>query len=86
MSKVIQIRDVPDDVHRTLKVRAAEQGRSLSELARERLTEYARQPTIDEFFARIDELPRVDVGESAADAVRAGREERDEQWSSLMRP
>jgi len=77
MSKVIQIRDVPDDVHQTLKKRAAEQGRSLSELAREQLTEYARQPTMDEFFARIDELPRVDVGESGADAIRAGREERD---------
>jgi plasmid stability protein len=76
MSKVIQIRDVPDDVHRTLKVRAAEQGRSLSELAREQLIAYAKQPTMAEFLARVDALPKIDVGESAADAIRAGRDER----------
>jgi hypothetical protein len=59
---------------------------NVGDITGERLTEYAHQPTMDEFFARIDELPRVDVGESPADVIRAGREERDEQWSSLMRP
>jgi plasmid stability protein len=77
MSKVIQIRDVPDDVHRTLKARAAEQGRSLSELLREQLINYAKQPSMAEFLARIDALPPVDVDESPADIIRAGRAERD---------
>jgi plasmid stability protein len=76
MSKVIQIRDVPDDVQPTLKERAPDQGRTLSELAREQQIAYAKQPTMAEFLARVDALPKVDVGESAADAIRAGRDER----------
>ncbi|HWV86401.1 MAG TPA: ribbon-helix-helix protein, CopG family [Capillimicrobium sp.] len=76
MSKVIQVRDVPDDVHRRLKARAAEQGRSLSELVREQLIAYARQPTPAEMWERLEALPPLDPGESAADAIRAGRAER----------
>ena len=50
---LIQIRDVPDDVHRTLKARAAAQGRSLSDLVREEVVRAARTPTPEELDERI---------------------------------
>lgn len=50
---MIQIRDVPDDVHRTLKVRAAAQGISLSEYLLREVTRVARSPTPGELDARI---------------------------------
>lgn len=73
MSKVLQVRDVPDDVHRALKVRAAEQGRTLSELVRAELVEVARRPTLATMLARLAERDPVSVHEEAADAVRSGR-------------
>jgi plasmid stability protein len=51
MSKMIQIRDVPDEVHRTLKVRAATEGLSLSDYIKRDLEELAKQATIEEVFA-----------------------------------
>lgn len=52
MSKMIQIRSVPDEVHRTLKVRAAEEGISLSDYIKRDLEELAKQLTIEDVFAR----------------------------------
>lgn len=53
MSKMIQIRNVPDDVHRTLKVRAAEAGMSLSDYLKRDLVRAAGQPTWQELEARL---------------------------------
>ncbi|MDX6633430.1 MAG: hypothetical protein QOG26_1435 [Solirubrobacterales bacterium] len=75
MSKLIQIRDVPESVHRTLKSRAALSGRSLSEYLRNELARIAGQPTMDEVLDRIAKLDPVEMGESSADAVRAFRDE-----------
>lgn len=52
MSKMIQVRNVPDDVHKTLKVRAAEEGISLSDYVKRDLEELATQATIEEIGAR----------------------------------
>lgn len=52
MSKMIQIRNVPDDVHRVLKVRAAEEGVSLSDYVKRDLEELARQATIEQIGER----------------------------------
>ena len=52
MSKMIQIRNVPDDVHRTLKVRAAAEGISLSDYIKRDLEEVAKQLTLEDVFAR----------------------------------
>ncbi len=76
MSKVIQVRDVPDDVHRALKVRAAAQGQTLSELVRAELAEVARRPTLDTMLERLGQRDAVGAGEATADAVRSGRAER----------
>jgi antitoxin FitA len=52
MSKMIQIRNVPDEVHTALKVRAAEEGISLSDYIKRDLEELSKQMTIEEIFAR----------------------------------
>lgn len=50
----VQIRDVPEDVHRVLKSRAAESGMSLSEYLRGMLAAAAARPTAAELAARIE--------------------------------
>ena len=73
----IQIKNVPDDVHRVLRRRAAEAGQSLQEYLLARLTEDAAQPTLDEVLRRAGDRAsgRVPLAE-AARAVRADRSAR----------
>ena len=66
---LIQIRDVPDDVHRTLKVRAAAEGRSLSDYVLEEIKRMARTPTPAELDERIRSRGRAGV--STADILAA---------------
>ena len=77
MSKMIQIRNVPDSLHRKLKARAAEAGRTLSDYLLEELRRFAERPTLDELRQRIASRERVTLPETAADAIRAGRAERE---------
>ena len=58
---LIQIRNVPDDVHRTLKVRAAAEGTSLSDYVLREVTRVARTPTPKELDARIRGRRRAGV-------------------------
>lgn len=53
MSKMIQIRNVPDDVHRTLKIRAAGEGLSLSDYIKRDLEDLAKQATLEDVFVRV---------------------------------
>jgi plasmid stability protein len=55
MSKNLQIRDVPDDVHRALRIRAAGQGVSLSAYALQALTEVASRPEASDILRRSGE-------------------------------
>jgi plasmid stability protein len=74
---MIQIRNVPDALHRKLKALAAQEGLSLSEYLMEELRRFAELPTDEEMRERLARLTPVELGESAADAIRAEREERD---------
>jgi plasmid stability protein len=76
MSKMIQLRNVPDEVHRTLKRRAAEQGTTLSELLVREVTAIARRPSLAELMQRIRRRRPVRLSESSAEAVRSEREPR----------
>jgi plasmid stability protein len=76
MSKMIQIRNVPDDVHRTLKVRAAASRMSLSDFLLREVERIASQPTLDELLTRIKADRSAAPGEDSATAVRAEREAR----------
>ncbi len=61
MGKLVQVRDVPETVHRTLKARAALSGISLSEYLRAELALIASRPSPDEVLARLRALPPLDV-------------------------
>jgi hypothetical protein len=52
MSKMIQIRNVPDDLHRELKMRAAAAGMSMSDYIKRELSRRSRKSTIKEIRAR----------------------------------
>jgi len=74
--KMVQIRNVPDEVHRRLKARAAMEGRSLSELVLSELTRSLERPTRRELIERVQARERAVVSQSPADAVRAERHAR----------
>ena len=76
MSKMIQVRNVPDDVHRTLKSQAALAGMSLSEFLLAEIRHVAERPTISELRERLRHRSRVGVRVSAAEAVRQERNTR----------
>ena len=72
--KMIQIRNVPDDVHKILKVRAAEAGMSLSDYLLQEIEGTARRPTLEQVFARIKAAGSVHPAEDSATAVRSIRD------------
>ena len=74
MPKMIQIRNVPEQLHRKLKVRAAEQGLTLSDYLLRMAEREADRPTIAELTERIRRRgpPRTDI--SAAEIVREMRD------------
>lgn len=76
MSAMIQIRNVPDELHRRLKSRAALAGMSLSDFLLSEIRQVAERPTLEELRVRLASRPPVVPGESPADAVRAEREAR----------
>ncbi len=70
MATLVQIRDLPDDVHRVLKARAAASGTSLSEYLRQLLARAASRPTPQELASRIEARGRVTLGETGANTIR----------------
>ena len=74
--KTLQVRHVPDEVHRTLKARAALAGMSLSEYLLAELRRWAEQPTMDEVLDRLGERRRPPLPVSAADLIREDRDSR----------
>lgn len=51
----IQVRDLPEEVYETIRRRARAEGRSLQSYLRERLVEFASQPTQQELVAEIEQ-------------------------------
>jgi plasmid stability protein len=76
MPKHLQIRDVPDPLHRKLKARAALAGKSLSDYLLDEIQAIANRPTMEEILARLAELGPVDPGETSEEAIRAERDAR----------
>lgn len=76
MSKMIQIRNVPDSLHRKLKARAATQGISLSDLVLREMEHIAEQPTMKEMMERLASLPPVKYKRSPAEILREERDNR----------
>jgi plasmid stability protein len=75
-AKMIQIRHVPDALHRKLRARAALAGMSLSDFLRRDLETAAERLTSAELEARLNALPPVSPREAPAAAARAERDSR----------
>ncbi len=73
---MIQVRNVPDEVHRALKARAALNGLSLSDLCLDELRQVAERPTIEDIHRRVSQFARLSGDGGAAEAVRAERDGR----------
>jgi plasmid stability protein len=76
MAKMIQIRNVPEPVHRTLKMRAAEAGMTLSDYLLAEVEQVAKRPTIEELTERIRARSAVAVKGSSASVIRRHRDAR----------
>ncbi|MBZ5579575.1 MAG: hypothetical protein LAP40_23700 [Acidobacteriia bacterium] len=76
MSKMIQVRDVPDSVHGTLKSRAAREGMSLSDFIKRELERAAARPTMQEWLERTQQAKPIRAKNTAAQVIRELREER----------
>jgi plasmid stability protein len=74
MTATIQIRNVPDVLHRRLKSRAALAGMSLSDFLLREIRQFAERPTLDELRARLERRPRTIPLVGPAAAVRAERD------------
>ena len=74
MSKMVQIRNVPEALHRKLKVRAADAGQTLSDYLLAELERLAARPTRDEMLTRLHGRKRVTLKTPAAVVVREERE------------
>jgi plasmid stability protein len=76
MSKMIQIRHVPDDLHRKLKARAALAGMSLTDYLLAEIRRVAERPTATEILERLRSRSTVTPGIPVADMVREERDTR----------
>lgn len=76
MSKMIQLRNVPDDLHRKLKARAALMGMSLSDYLLGEIGRVAERPTMHELRDRLHQRRSISPHEPIVDALRAEREGR----------
>jgi plasmid stability protein len=76
MSKMIQLRNVPDALHRRLKARAAMAGMSLSDYLLSEIKEIADRPTLAEMRERLRQREPISVPIDTARLVREERESR----------
>lgn len=74
MSRMVQIRNVPEALHRKLKVRAADSGQTLSDYLLAELERLAARPTREEMLSRIHRRKRVTLKTPAAVVIRDQRE------------
>lgn len=78
MGTHIQIRNVDTEIHRSLKVRAAQKGVSLSDYLKQLIERDLRKANWSTFRDRLEEdgRPPIDLGNKAADYIREQRESR----------
>jgi len=71
---MIQVRDVPDQVHGTLKARAAREGMSLSEFIKRELERSVERPTMREWLERTEQARPIPAKRSAGQVPREFRD------------
>ncbi|PWB76975.1 MAG: hypothetical protein C3F08_10740 [Candidatus Methylomirabilota bacterium] len=75
-TKMIQIRHVPEELHRTLKARASLAGLSLSDYLLQEVRRVVEHPTVAELQQRLAHRTPVTLKVAPAQAVRAERDSR----------
>lgn len=73
---MVQIRNVPEDLHRELKARAALAGMSVSEYLLQELRRSLERPTREELLRRLAKRSPTRLRPAPAEAVRAERNAR----------
>jgi len=76
MTTMIQIRNVPDEIHRQVKARAALSGMSMSEFILRELKRVIERPSREEVLDRLARLPGVEVEPSPSELIRKERDSR----------
>lgn len=76
MSKMIQIRNVPDELHREVKARAARAGMTLSDFLLREVEQLVAVPPIETLLERRDRRRRPVLSERPVEAVRSERDQR----------
>jgi antitoxin FitA len=79
MSKMIQLRNVPDALHRSLKARAAMAGMSLSDYLLAEIREIAERPTLSEMRERLRRRQPVSLPIDTARLIHEERKTREER-------
>ena len=74
MPKMIQIRNVPDELHRKLKVRAAQEGMTLSDYLLSEIESVAKKPTMREWLEKVSRDDPVEVDEPPEEIIRRIRD------------
>jgi plasmid stability protein len=76
MLKMIQVRNVPERIHSTLKSRAAREGMSLSDFIKRELARSVERPTMQEWLEFTKQLKPIPSKRSAAQVIRELRDGR----------
>ena len=72
--KMLQVRNIPEDLHRALKERAAREGTTMSDLVLRELPRLAHRPSPEEVMERIRRRSPVRAGDRPADTIRRDRD------------
>lgn len=73
MSRMIQVRNVPDNLHREVKARAARAGMSLSDYLLREIERAIEAPPVEDLLRRLETRHRPELEETPAEALRAER-------------
>jgi plasmid stability protein len=74
MPKMIQIRNVPDELHRTLKAKAARLGMTLSDYLLSEIEQVAEKPTLSEMMEHLRNRESVELDEPPEVTIRRMRD------------
>jgi hypothetical protein len=85
MGRPLQIREVPEETLRVLRIRAAEEGSSLSSYALRVLTDHTAHPTVRDVIGRPRSGWTRATREDVLAAVREGRQEQDDKLADVVR-
>jgi hypothetical protein len=80
----LQIKNLPEDMHKELRRRAAEEGISLRDYVIGLIRRDLVKPSKKEWFKKLDELPRTVLDRPVAEYIREDREERDKHLERII--